>query len=86
MKWNEMSVFQKTVSIVACLCVIVYFALSILELTSILSDTHDAARIFLNIAWLSGGVLYWKTQRNFAVFMYILGGSGLLLSIIYFLV
>ena len=82
MKWKEMSVFHKVVAVIGCLCSVAYFVFAILELTHVLSDTHTVARIFLNIVFLSFGVLSLKSQRKWAISLFILGGSGLLLSVI----
>ena len=83
MKWKEMSAFHKVVAVIGILCGVVYFALSILELTHVLSDTHTVAQNFMNILFLSLGVLNLKSQRNLAIFWLIVGGSGLLLNVIY---
>lgn len=82
MKWNEMSVFHKAVSVVGFLCGAAFVIVSLLGLFGILEDVNAITSFLCCVFLLSQGIRCWNTRRKLAIFSFILVGLYFLLHIV----
>ncbi len=82
MKWNEKTVFYKTVDIVMVLSAIAFLALTILNVMDV--AIHESLSNFcFSVTWLCMGVSYWKINRTLTTIYCGLSAVWLLLALIH---
>jgi hypothetical protein len=86
MKWSEHAKFQKIASIIGYASAAVYVVLAILEMTGVLPNIYDVARIFFGVGFAGLSTQYWKSQKAMAIAGLVLGAVNIIMSIVYLLI
>ena len=81
MKWNEKTVFYKTVDVVMILSAVAFLILAVLNVMDV--AIHESVSKFcFSVTWLCMGVSHWKTNRTLAIIYCVLSAVWFLLALI----
>ena len=74
MKWNEMSVFRKVVSIIWILCLIAGITLTVLDAMNIVASIDILEDIIDCALCLFAGIICWKKKSLLPIVLFALSG------------
>lgn len=70
MKWEEMSVFHKILTVIGGLCTVVYMYVLAFSFFGLLPNVYEIpwAQVLFGMSWVGLAILNWKKMRVMAIF------------------
>ena len=81
MKWNEMSVFQKTIFVLGFICAFTYFILSVIELFNLATIPKAIPYLLFAAFWVSLSIT--QSDKKLAKWYTIAAAGYVLLALLY---